>query len=636
MATSGYTDVGVTKYDTLRFSWSRTSYAPANNTSTISWDLQLKSSAYGEIGSSADKSWSVNINGTGYSGINKITIGNDSTISLASGSTTISHNSDGTKTFAYSFSQQFSINFGGSTINTVSGSGTGTLDAIPRTSSITATSGKIGSAITISINSASSSFKHHVQYTFNSSLHDMAPLVHSGFTWTIPDEFYSQIPNSKSGTCTLQCITYTSNMDKVGVSTCSFSYYADENVCKPTLAPTAVDQETISTTLTGNPDKIIKFFNKVDVAFNASAQKSATIKSMNVTCGSKSRTSDGLLENVDDGSFIFSVTDSRGYTVSKTINKEIVDYIPLTCYLYAVPKLVDGATARIDLTISGNYFNGSFGAVDNALAIQYRYKINDGEYPNEWTAITANISDGKYSSQLNIPNLDYTNSYTIQARASDKANTGWISTIEQVVRIVPVFDWGKNDFNFNVPVHCRGGLTYDALIKNEIDCNDILKSGTYYIDAKSLNKPSGNAGWLTVKNDVTGGTCYQQYTNSSDDNQKYERWKINNEWQPWFIYNTTSPQVRMISGTRVDDFKGNDYILFWTIDEIRNMFKAKYGFVNIPDNYSIGATFANGDTNAVWKLNIWGEWENGSKLWCALSSPVSGNVRTNYCLFAYY
>ena len=77
MATSGYTDVVVTKYDTLRFSWSRTSYDPANNTSTISWVLQLISSAYGAIGSNANKSWSVNVNGTGYSGTNKITIGNN-------------------------------------------------------------------------------------------------------------------------------------------------------------------------------------------------------------------------------------------------------------------------------------------------------------------------------------------------------------------------------------------------------------------------------------------------------------------------------------------------------------------------------------------------------------------------------
>ena len=53
MATSGYRDEYVTKWDTLRFSWSRTSYSIPNNTSIISWKLQLISTAYGAINSSA-------------------------------------------------------------------------------------------------------------------------------------------------------------------------------------------------------------------------------------------------------------------------------------------------------------------------------------------------------------------------------------------------------------------------------------------------------------------------------------------------------------------------------------------------------------------------------------------------------
>ena len=632
MATSGYTDVGVTKYDTLRFSWSRTSYAPANNTSTISWVLQLISSANGAISSTANKSWSVNVNGTGYSGTNKITIGNNSTISLASGSTTIAHNSDGTKSFAYSFSQEFGIKFGGSTINTVSGSGTSTLDRIPRASSVTVTSGKIGSNITVSINSASSSFIHHVQYKFGSSSpwNNMLPLVHGGsHTFTIFDSFYDQIPNSKSGTCTVQCITYASadNLDKIGVSTCSFSYYVDENVCKPTLDPTAVDQETISETLTGSPDKIIKFFNKIDITFNAAAHKSATIKSMNVTCGTKSRTSDGLLENVDDGSFIFSVTDSRGYTVSKTITKEIIDYFPLTCYLYAVPKLVDGASARIDLTINGNFFNGSFGSIDNILNVQYRYKINDGEYPNEWTAIVPNISDGKYSSQLSIPDLDYTNSYTIQARASDKVNTGWITTTEQVVRIVPVFDWGKNDFNFNVPVHCRGGLTYDTQIKSNGDCNEIVISGDYYIGTTGTNKPVPELdGWLTVKGYSDTNFCYQQYITQSG--VKYERWKKDGTWEPWIKLARTM----IISGSDVVSFSNSNRILLTNFDKLKALFIAKYGIAPA-SNMNIGVAVSNGDYNAS-HTNIKATFWQGTNLYLDLETSISGNYRINYAFMS--
>ena len=100
------------------------------------WKLELIAYNYGAISSSASKNWSVNVNGESYSGTNTIGIGNNQTKTLASGTTRIYHNSDGTKSFNYSFSQQFDINFNG-WIGTKSGSGSATLDTIPRYANIT-------------------------------------------------------------------------------------------------------------------------------------------------------------------------------------------------------------------------------------------------------------------------------------------------------------------------------------------------------------------------------------------------------------------------------------------------------------------------------------------------------------------
>ena len=111
MATSGSKSVTVTVVDELKFSWERTSYSVANNTSTISWKMELIAGSSGRISSTASKDWEVTVNGTKYSGTNTIGISNNSTKTLASGSTTISHNSDGTKSFSYSFSQYFGITF---------------------------------------------------------------------------------------------------------------------------------------------------------------------------------------------------------------------------------------------------------------------------------------------------------------------------------------------------------------------------------------------------------------------------------------------------------------------------------------------------------------------------------------------
>lgn len=136
MATSGSTSVTVTAYDTLKFSWWKNSSSTSGNYTDIGWKMELIAVNYGLISSSAKKNWAVTINGTNYSGTNSIAIGNNQTKTLASGTTRIYHNADGTKSFNYSFSQQFDMNFNG-WVGTKSGSGSATLDSIPRYASIT-------------------------------------------------------------------------------------------------------------------------------------------------------------------------------------------------------------------------------------------------------------------------------------------------------------------------------------------------------------------------------------------------------------------------------------------------------------------------------------------------------------------
>ena len=467
MATSGYSDVYVTKWNTLRFSWSRSSYSIENNTSTISWSLLLISGSHGAISSSASKAWSVNINGTNYSGNTTIGIGNNTTKTLASGSTTITHNADGTKDFAYSFSQYFGITFSGSSIGTVSGSSSGTLDTIPRFASIT-------EAPDFNDETTNLTIKFNNPGNFDLKLKieaggDNALIVRDKVTKTSPYTFVltenekkklRQKCTKNSMTVRFTVATYLNGVESKWScidKTMTLINYT------PTLNPTVVDVGSISTTLTGNPNKLIMHYNTARVAFNAAAVKEATISSMKVTCGNARRTSDGDMNDVNSGTFVFTVTDSRGNSSSKTIAKQIIDYIPLTCNLSTNSDLIDGSTATINMSIRGNYFAGSFGAVNNSLTVEYRYKTNNGAY-GAWTPLTYTISDGKYTAQTTINNLVYTNSYTFQARAKDAVYSSGITTIEQVVRIQPVFDWSENDFNFNVPISITGKPLGDFVI----------------------------------------------------------------------------------------------------------------------------------------------------------------------------
>ena len=214
----------------------------------------------------------------------------------------------------------------------------------------------------------------------------------------------------------------------------------------PTLNPTVIDSNATTVALTGNNQRMIKYFSNAQYTIGAAAVKEATLSSQKVTCGGKSATTaSGTLNNIESGDFVFTATDSRGNTTSQTVKKTIVNYIKLTCNCEpSTPTAQGGMT----LIIKGNYFNNSFGAKSNTLTVNYRMKVN-GSY-GAWTAATATISGNTYSVSVPISGLDYQSKYTFQAQAVDKLMT--INSAEKSVKTTPVFDWSKDDFRFNVPV----------------------------------------------------------------------------------------------------------------------------------------------------------------------------------------
>lgn len=230
----------------------------------------------------------------------------------------------------------------------------------------------------------------------------------------------------------------------------------------PTLSPTVIDVGSSSTELTGDPNKVIKNHNIMQVNSGAATYKGAWITSQKVSCGSKSINSgSGTLDYVDSGSFVFTVTDSRGNTASRTINKTLIDYVTLTCNLSAKNPTADGDLA---FKIHGNYWGGDFGAFKNTLAVRWRYKQDNGEY-GDWVGVTPVISGNSYEITINLTGLDYQSTYTFQARAFD--NIFNLYTPEKSVKTTAIFDWGEDDFKFNVDVYIKG-VSLDEYIKNVV------------------------------------------------------------------------------------------------------------------------------------------------------------------------
>ena len=447
--------------------WSQNSQNIEDNSTIINWSCGFHPGHKYYL--NAIKMSSVVINGVEvYSGGTYSNITDYQDRTFASAVLKIAHTPDGSKSFTISGFSGWIYASG----TTYASSQTFTLPTIPRASSVSCSTANIGSNATITINRASSSFTHTLTYSFGSLSGTIATKTSStNISWTIPTTFYGQIPNSKSGTGTITCDTY-SGSTLIGSKSTSFTATVSESASKPTLSPTAVDSNSATTALTGNNSKFIKYYSNASVATGAQARNSATLKSQKITCGAKSLTSaSGTINAVESGSFTFSATDSRGYTTTQTLNKTLIEYIKLTCSLNAGAPTTAGVAT---LKISGNYWDGTFGKVANTLTVQYRYKAQGGSY-GSWTTVSATKSNNTYNATATISGLNYQTTYVFQARAIDKLAT--INTDEQARRTTPIFDWSKNDFNVNGTLKINNTNIFDL----------IYPVGSFYISAKSTN-----------------------------------------------------------------------------------------------------------------------------------------------------
>lgn len=362
MATSGSKSVTVTSWNTLRFNWWQVSQSVSNNSTVVGWNMQLVATSSGKISSSASKDWSVTVNGTSYSGTNTIGVGNNATKTLASGQTTIKHNSDGAKSFSYSFSQEFGITFSGSSIGTKSGSGTGTLNTIARATqpTLSASSVNMGSAVTINTPRASSSFTHDLAYAFaGSSYTSIATGVGTSYSWTVPD-LASKIPNATSGTVTIRCITKNGSTT-IGTKTVLLTAKVPTSVV-PTIGSVTTAEATSG--IAAQFGAFIQNKSTVKTTITASGAKGSTIKSYSTTFQGKTYTGSSWTSSTVTSSgslsMVTTVTDSRGRTAKKTTT------VPVTAY--SAPKVTKFTALRVDAAGAADS-NGTLAAITYAYSV---------------------------------------------------------------------------------------------------------------------------------------------------------------------------------------------------------------------------------------------------------------------------
>lgn len=477
MALSG--TVNTTDYQGryVQLTWTATQDI-AKNQSTITWTVKgagKASSSYYKAGP-----FYVNVGGTEKTSSTRINLYEGTTISAVGGSKTITHDSAGKASFTITVKAAiYSSGYN------CTGSKTFTLDNIPRKATITSApnfSDEDTPTVSYS-NPANGSLQIGIYKTDGSTaLVGYRTATGSSYKFTFTTAEKTALQNACKTANSMSVRIYL----KTTIGSNNYYHYVTKTLsivnANPVIAPTAVEHQDTdgvkNTTATGSNARWIKGYSDISYAFNPTLKKGATFKSCSIKCGSKSaaNSTSGVLYNIDSKDVVFTYIDSRGNKATKTISGVLVNYLKPTCILSVKAALETETTAKFTLTINGNFFNGQVkNGVTNTLALQYRYKTDNGSY-GSWTALTPTKSGNRYSITYALTGLDYQKSYTFQARVQDDfylAHGSWINSGTITASAKPVFDWGKNDFTFNVPVAFKGdkwqNLTLTDNFKNYND-----------------------------------------------------------------------------------------------------------------------------------------------------------------------
>jgi len=433
---------------TLRLDYESVTQNITDNSSYVWCGLFLEVASGYYITSMSNRAWAV---GNG-SGTKSLTLGNGPfNVWIGSGGFTLWHNADGTRNInAGEIGGQFNfaINFSGTNLGVVAmtNSYAVALSTIPRASSVTCADFNIGSAATININRASASFTHTLVYGFGNLSGTIATqTANTSIGWQTPTDFYTQVPNAKAGVGGITCHTYSGGT-LIGSSNCGFTAYVTGS--EPTVTATVVDSNTATVALTGSNNTIVKGYSNALATITATAKNSATIVERTVTCGSlTASTTPVTLNNVMSNVFTVTTKDSRGYTASAIVTKTFLDYTALA-FTSVITERINTTSNTINVTLSAQYFNSTFGTVANTLELKFRSKESTAAWGATYTTLTA-VKSGNtftYSGTLGTA-FDFQKEYNFEFVATDKIKS--ITSAKTVTKGIPLLDIGKTDVNIN-------------------------------------------------------------------------------------------------------------------------------------------------------------------------------------------
>ena len=536
-----------------------------DNTSTVNWRRTVsRTGAYYTRNQQGDSTLSLNLDGRNvhYSYPTWETSGEEYT--LASGSSTISHNADGTKTLPISCT--FNPNNG--LHGTITVSASLSLTTIPRSSSVSVSPGDIGSSVTININRQSSSFKHTVRYSWAGKSGTIATNVDTSTSWTIPIDFANDIPNSASGTGTIYVDTY-SGSTKTGTQSTTLTASVPANV-KPTFTGVSLSD------LNGAAQNLIPNGNTfIQVISNGSYGSSITGYYAEIVGKNQSTTSNGgslgIMNYHGTIKIRASVSDSRGrWSDTREVSVTVLEYFA-PALSFSIART--GSTSST-LTITRNAKIAPLtvaGSQKNSMALTFKvaklgtnaFTVDNGPATGSWTSISnlvnsqANLAGNYLANQswvvIGLLEDKFTRTEFMVNVATesvvlsyDRSGVG-VNKIRERGALDVKGDIYSNDQpiqQYQLSSNAGGPLWFDGK-PNVTNANLLDRPGQYYIANNAKGNPNGQWGYLFHysnygKNDGGYKEAIQLfYGNNGQVYFRHHRWsKTIDDWEDWKEYAT--------------------------------------------------------------------------------------------------
>ena len=485
---------GQTDKYSLLLDVSEKSYSIENNTSKVEWWVGIRSNTAYHNHYGLSETYVVNINGTVvHNAVHTPTVNSGATVWVASGTTTVSHNADGSKSISVSASFN-NADRGTYLPTTGSCSGSLKLTTIPRatTPSIDKPSLDCGSVIKISGTSASSNFSHKVYVTWNGTKTQIRTIASgtttTNFSYTIPTAWEKDIPDSTSGIATFTLETI-SGSTSVGSKTVNATIKVRSGVV-PSIGTVSISD---TNSICAGIGQYVQSQSKLKFTIATSGNQGSTITSVSTKFNdqtySGSTFTTQAIQNSGTLSYTITVTDSRGRTATKSGSINVVAYNPPSLTNVSAKRANSGYT--VDES-SGTYallhFKVGFTSLSNknvtSFYIQYR-----ASGASSWTKINSLDNNYTLEQDYKAGNLftSTTATYEIAFGVKDKFMSDYSWQIVTVTPTYTLINFGKDgksltffgqDGNSANTLTINGNLAINSVQENTSSAKLLVANGS--------------------------------------------------------------------------------------------------------------------------------------------------------------